>query len=57
MPFCSDGRHPHETAGEASEKNKVTHGLPFTSAKDARNRKVRSLWKVRVVCIDLSSPY
>jgi integrase len=43
--FYIDGMQTHETAIKASEENKVSHGLPFTSARDARNRKVRGLWR------------
>ena len=41
--FYFDGMQTHETASEQVER-KGTHGYRFSSAKDARKRKVRGLW-------------
>ncbi len=35
----------HETASTPTVSNAVSHRLRFNSARDARNRKVRGLWK------------
>jgi integrase len=42
--FYFDGMQSHETVSKEQE-DKASHKSLFTSARDARNRKVRGLWK------------
>ena len=42
--FYFDGMQTNETASKEQSSN-VSHHLRFISAKDARNRKVRGLWR------------
>jgi hypothetical protein len=41
---CFGGRQTR-AQGSKEQSNTVSHPLRFISAKDARNRKVRGLWK------------
>ena len=43
--FYFDGMQTRETASTPTTSNATVHHLRFNSARDARNRKVRGLWK------------
>jgi integrase len=43
--FYFDGMQTHDTASKEQGSSTASHRLSFTSARDARNRKVRGLWK------------
>lgn len=43
--FYFDGMQTHGTASTPAAGDAVIHRAPFNSARDARNRKVRGLWK------------
>ena len=43
--FYFDGMQTHETTSEKQESGALNHRDRFNSARDARNRKVRGLWK------------
>lgn len=43
--FYFNGMRAHETASKEQRSSTASHRLSFTSARDARNRKVRGLWK------------